>query len=1209
MRKTVLTAMTALFCGSALSGVSAETLLSAQKTVTSNIRDAVGTLASITDGDMSNDAPFVFDNQATTDRSVTIDLGRDAYVTRLGIHTGNMHRAQAIRKFRVWYSEDGETFLNVLGATRRGLEYADIKQEIALAQPVRARFIKFESLERWGASKIREIEVYGAEQEPETDTRHFFPLEKADFPKGEADPAFQARIRELNAQVLTRFEDNLPRSHPRLHGDEAQYWSYFQPFETEVASDYKGENYSYATVKNVFSVYNNTTYGMKKAGWQYPHTLRNVPAARFYLDVNLNASDKDLPKGNATRAMQVLHLIRMIDGCLEFDPDCRFKQANNSTPNHVEGELWALKRKFIRYEFRDFQRQTSPAFSRNNCPAIDGKAVPRPYAWHHGGNGCYFDLGAIRMFRPWTAIMDYYWDDNRYWATREDKAKVLDFMTSYAKMYLDQSDPNNKIHWTVSLQNNWNAILGESALRFATLVYDEPGYEQMSEELLANVLKFSWNHRRIYMDEGMYQEGAGYMATDYASTGATNNFYMRTIGEPMHAMKWGIGTDTAEWYVNAMAPDGHTVNFGDAWKTQGIRNAMPLDMLLWEEMIGLKAPGTTELNTTQQCVAARFFANHYFDYGMSNPMLMGAHLARDWYSEVEACGDQQLNDVYAADFPFNESVYRVNTGRKTWAASGENPSPHVQQSNQNMMAMSCVPNNFPHRELDCFDLKWSVHGSRFIDDTGYGDFTKGYNYYQVKGTKGHVPLTNGTDALEFFAKPVKNVNMDKAFIVLNVAGKSQRMSIGAWMKDTTPDANGWHHVKIPLTAFSDIKPNHWNAIVNGGKGVGSITFLQGSGLHLNKEASFGIDEISFSQGSGANKLWYGDARTKSVEGDALQYSRHRLFVKERAGNGANGTDGWLEIGTNIKATGPVVSYYHDVADDRVVQNYYDGFAVGANSLIVPDAQFTDSWFARPDQTHMGQIFGQVATGDVFEIDTLEGATGLKGVYFDASNVYGKGTEGGWMERAIRYKIALPNGNFIIVDDFKTRHVNGNSGPRKTSQIQEFWYTPYDNVQTCALPRNGGMSHHVDVTFSGVNTVDFSPRCMILFRGGNVRAEAKGRMTAASLAGNVELKFGPPSFMADDPYFRRFVKADTITQINRKRGTDVRRLLRFEPPEPVSEDARAFLFQGALDHPKPDDALKAQSLKVSKTLPGCETQSFCVQATIGDNTYTLNFDDV
>lgn len=557
MRKTVLTAVTALFCGGALGGVSADTLLSAQKPVTSNVPDATGTLASITDGDMSNDAPFVFNNQATTDRSVTIDLGREAYVSRLGIHTGNMYRAQAIRKFRVWYSDDGENFLNVLGATRQGLEYSDIKQEIELAQPVRARFVKFESLERWGASKIREIEVYGSEQKPEADTRHFFPLTDADFPQGEADPAFQERIRELNTQVLNRFEENLPRAHPRLHGDQAQYWSYFQPFETASASDYLGTNYSYATIKNIYSVYNRNTYGMNSAGWNYPHTLRNVRAARFYLDVDLNLSDKDLPKGNGVRAMQVLHLIRMIDACLEFDPNCRFSQANNDTPTYVEGELWALKRKFIRYEFRDFQRYLTPAARpKFGCHSIDGKTLPRPGVWHHGDDGCHFDLGAIRMFRPWTAIMDYFWDENRYWATPDDKAEVLDVMTFYAKMYLEQSNPSHRKHWTVSLQNNWNSITGEAALRFATLVYDEPGYEQMAKEILANVLKFSWNHRRIYMDEGMYQEGNGYMATDYASTGPINNFYMRTIGEPMHAMKWGIGTDTAKWYVNAIAPDG-----------------------------------------------------------------------------------------------------------------------------------------------------------------------------------------------------------------------------------------------------------------------------------------------------------------------------------------------------------------------------------------------------------------------------------------------------------------------------------------------------------------------------------------------------------------------------------------------------------------------------------------------------------------------------
>ncbi|WP_114390763.1 discoidin domain-containing protein [Notoacmeibacter marinus] len=1216
MRKTVMTAMTALFCCSASSGVSAETLLSAGKSVASDINGATGNLASITDGDLSDDAPYYFSNQSNADRSLTIDLGRSAYVTRLGIHTGTTLGGEAIRKFRLWASTDGENFRPILGATRKRLDYAEIRQDIELAQPVQAHYVKFESLEQLGSSKLREIEVFGSEQRPEQDIWHFFPLDKEEFKEGEEDPAFKARISELNARVSKRFEENLPRSHPRLHGDEAQYWDYFQTFESQNAKAFKGDNYSYATVKNIFSVYNNRTYGMKTTEVNYPKTLRNIPTARFYLDVDLQASDKDLPRGNAKRAMQVLHLIRMIDGCLEFDPDCRFSQANNIETIDVESELGALKQKFIRFEFRDFQRQLSGDNAKHNCAAVDGVNFPRPRKWHHGHIGCRFDLGAIRMFRPWTAIMDYYWDGNRYWERPEDQQRVMDIMTNYAKMYLEQSDPQHKLHWTVSIQNNWNSITGEAALRFATLVYDEPGYESMARELIGNVLKFSWNHRRIYMDEGMYREGTGYMATDYASTGPINNFYMRTIGEPMHAMKWGIGFDNARWLVNAMAPDGHSVNFGDAWKVQGIRNAIPLDMLLWQEMVGIKEPGTTELTKAEQCVAARFFANHFYDDGMSVPMLMGAHLARDWHAEVEACGDGILADSYAANFPFNESVFRIDTGRNTRVAPDtrvtldKDVSSHAKQSNQTMMAMSCVPNDFPHREIDCFDIKWSVHGSRLIDDTGYGNFNKGYNYYEFKGAKGHVPKTSNADKLEFYVKPVKNVNMDKARVLINVGGKAQGLSIGEWMRMTQPGADGWTHLEIPLTAFDKIEDKHWNAVVNGGKGVSSITFLQGSGLHLSKQASFGVDEVRFTQGNGGSRLWYGDARTASVKGDALQYSKHRLFVKERNGGGAGGTDGWLEIGTDIKATGPVVSFYHDVPEDHVVQNFYDGLPVGANSLIVPDAKFLDLWLARPDQTHRGQLSGKRATGKTFEINTLEGVKNLQGVYFDASEVYGSKEEtGGWMEKAVRYKVALPKGNFLIVDDFQTRYASGSSGPRRKSQIQEFWYSPYDDVQTCALPRNGGMSHHVDVRFSGNNTVDFTPRCMILFRGGDARAEAKGRMTASSLAGNVELKFGPPSFMADDPYFRRFVKDDTITQVNRKGGTDVRRLLRFEPPEDVSADVRAFLFQGALAQSDPSKALKQQELQVSETLPGCETQSFCVRATIGGETYTLNFDSI
>lgn len=1226
MRRTTLLAATSLLCLGTVSA-HAEVLLSANKEVTTTSPENLGPISAVVDGDTGDQSTFSLGQSSNNKRQVTIDLEQPFFLSRLEMFSGSNANTSAIKNYRFWYSLDGTHYKPIRGATRRNLDDGDVSKAIRLSQPVQARFVRFVSLDAEAYSKIREIEVYGTQSAPAPEIDHFNPAN--DITDSSSPYPYPPRKDELDIRALTRAFENLPNAHPRLYGDSAQYWANAQHFEA-LDNKLKGSTNGYGTIKNYKTIWDKYTYDKTSANKPYPTSLTSIREAKFYLDVDLE--NGELPKGSMERSLRVMHLIRVLDGCLEYDSSCRFLESS------IPGEMDQLKTKFIQFEFKNFQRQL--ADSKLDCATGNGPAVSRPKAFHYGGNGCYFDLGAINLMRPWTSFVDYFWDETAYWATENDKAVVMDVMLEYANMYLTQADDSdlgtNKLNWTVANPNNWNVITGEAAVRFAMLVYnkgndEEAGqevYKGLGERIFKEVLRYAWNHRSIYLDEGQYKEGAGYIATDFIATNRLNDFYMRTIGEPMHAMKWAVMKKTAASYLEAVSTDGHILNFGDVWKWRGLSNTYPLNMLVWEEMTGVKPYGSTKVSDfsdAEACLVSKFFANNYYDFGLRVPMEISPALARDWHTIAARCTADTPDAVVGADFigssytlynPYKEAVFRVLTDRQTKASKEKNALPHLLQSNQTLMGMTCVANAFPHREKDCFDVKWSVHGSRFIDDAGYGNFTKGYEFYQLRGSKGFFAKTHKDDLLQFYVKPLEEkMNLDKAYIAISVAGTEKRLAIKPFMAAQADDS-GWTKVQIPLSDF-EISDAIWKRSIPAGNtttGVGIIAITMGSGLANPRDAVLGIDEITLRGKSGQTLLWYGDGYTGSLQGDALDHNEAKITVTEESGSGsaggAMGTAQWLKIGAYGKQTGRVGLYYRDTPADRRVYNQYDTFPIGANSLIVPDARYVHPIRPAPQRTHIGQLHGKEATARAFTIN------GLQGVAFDASRVYGKidndeAENEGWLEKAIRYMIALPNGNFLVVDEFETKADPENPGQKRKSLIQEFWYSPVDEVQTCVRPNLGGSSHHVDVTMSGENTVDFSPRCMVLRI--TSEAEAAGRMTAASLAGDVFLKFGAPSFMADDRYFKRFITGDVIELQNRKGGIDKRRLLRFEPLEPVSADVRAFLFQAGLNHNETaadgeNNQLKPQNLSVYECTEGSDT-SVCIDATIDGAKTTLDLKDI
>ncbi|QTD56692.1 hypothetical protein [Parasphingorhabdus cellanae] len=966
---------------------------------------------------------------------------------------------------------------------------------------------------------------------------HFFP-----------GPVSDARKQELDDRVVTAAE-NLPQSHPRLFGNHAQFAEDIKRFDDlDPTCSFGGKN-GIGTIKNTKALWDRFNFGRRICNGNIPTSFADNPDLQYYT-TNTSA------KWNQDRALRVLHLMRRIEACLQEDPDCQYSEL----------EFDYIKKAFIDKEVGRFHE--TGRTNRND----DGNRKD----WHYGGGGSFFDLGAINPFQVWSLTLDFYWDQPEYLSAADQKA-VADELRRYIQMYLNQSKNIDGLGWTLYNGNNWTVILNSAAMHWALALYHE---EPLAEEVLRTALKTNWLHRDIYLDQGQYKEGAGYIATDFVAVMQMNNMLKRTIGEPVHAMKWGVMNDTAKWYLDSMSTDGHILSFGDTWARRSFTNTFPLNMALWKEVTGI-VPYNTE--TIEPCDAGKFFANHYHEAGYQNPWEIDVSMARDWYSIASQC-DSITDTTYNLYEPYGEAVFRVNTDRKTDVSQAPNAPVGFQQSNQTLMAITGVDNQFPHREVDFGSVIWSAHGSRLIQDWDYGRFTKSMNYYDTQRSRGFFQKTGADDKLEFFIKELQpDMNMSQAFVALKVSYSEQRVPIGPYMGPA--DEDGWAKVSIPIGDF-EFEPRFWDHVIvdqdSESKGVGLVTFRIANGVAA-RDVEFGVDEIKLVSPSKA-LTWFGDDYEGSVEGDALFYNYLKdISAAPQVSGGANGTNNWLKISALNKATGRLGLYYRDEPADRDIVNNIDSFAIGANTLIIPDARFTDPNNPSPERTNISQLRGKVGSRSQF---TLQGFEGVK---FDGAKVYGKDEEDGWLNKFDRYMIALDNGNFLIVDDFETKD-------GKASEIQEFWFSKADDILTCA--RGGQLSYHVDVIHQEGNTVDYIPRCMVL--GVQETAESAGRMTAASLTGEAKLKMGAPQYMKNDRYFGRFIEGDRMTMKNIRGAQEERTLVRFAPDGKVSKDVRAFLFQAQTGA----DALEPQQVSICKC-----GDSFRVQATIGSKSYDLDFADI
>lgn len=991
--------------------------------------------------------------------------------------------------------------------------------------------------------------------EIETTYDHFYPGEISEERKLELD------------ELVIQAAETMSTEHPRLFGTQEKFYADLQYFDVlDPNCEFQGGD-GYGELQNAKDMWDKYTRGGEACTddgvpQAFPSSLYDIKDAEFYLE-------PEGDKWDLNRALRTVFLMRRVDACLSFDANCIYDAT----------ELDALKTAFINYEID--RLVNSPRSTR------------APYFfvhWHKGSDGTFFDLGSGAGFPLWSLILDFYWDDDRLSAG--DRSFVETEMEKEIDTYIANYQAG---HWSLYNGNNWTVILNDSAMHWALTFYHE---SEKAREVLRIALETNWLHRDIYLDEGQFKEGAGYSGTDFDAVQSQNIFLTRTLGQPLHAMKWAVLEDTAEWMMDNAAPDGLILSFGDTHPRRGFAHAYPLTMLAWQESTGMVPVGEQDIDP---CLAGQYFMNVYYDHAFYNPWEVDLIMARDWYSFVSQCPDllDLKNNVYAN---YGEANFRTGIPNATIAGQRVDEKLVFLQADQTLLAMTGVDTAYPHREVDFGSVIWSAFGSRLIQDWDYGDFTNGYNFYLLGRSKGYFVLTSENDVMEFYIRPnsdeVQLTSLETA-IKVDYA-KSGFLDVVDYLAE--PDADGWMKATIPVTAFgiADHKwddndgDNSWN-----GPGIGQIFFKLTGGV--GKGSEIAIDEVrfrGFDPNSGseiANLLWYGDDHEESAQGTAFTMTQtDEFYVYLSQDGGAEGTEKTMVFGSNNR-TGQFGMYYADNGNDREVGNHMDTFPIGANTLIIPDAREEDD-----SSTYTGQLWNNEEGIDRAGTTTallISSSTGnnFEAALFDGSNVYGanepEGSEYGFMDRMHRYLVSLGNGNYLVVDDFQTKE-------GKSSQIQEFWFSKVDDIDGCDKS-TVGISLHVDVTQLNDYQMLYDARCNLLDLQGT-EAESVGRITAASMNDQATFKMGAPDFLASEPYFKRFLTGENdeiISLVNILNDTERRTLVRFEPDVAVSEDVRAFLFQSATS----EAALEPASLSVE---PCGET--FCVTVMIGDQLEQLDF---
>jgi hypothetical protein len=985
---------------------------------------------------------------------------------------------------------------------------------------VTARYLQF-SIEN-GLAAVPEVVIYG------------YPYVEPVLPI-EDDPEYahlffgdvsEERKQELNDRII-----NSPTQpytgHPRLYGDNTIWSSHNTVYENFDADCTVRGKAGWGAVPNAKISWEKRAKGGATCENKRPTSLLEHNTAKFYL-----TGQGSWSKNNR---LQVLYLIRDEQYCHSQGGDCI------SSPT----ELDELKTNYLNYEFERLR----------GLPVRNGFIA----SWHKGYNTTFFDLGAGPVFQYWCLLLDIFWDDETL--LTEDREYLEGLLSHEIDSYIESYDSG---HWSIYNGNNWTAILGEAAMFWAILYYYE---DDRAQDVFNMVLDSMWLTHKHFLSDSTYEEGVGYAQVMYGAFLGMNQLLRASFDQYLPSVQWAHHEKMADWMLDTVSTDGLIVDFGDVWAKQGFASFHPMSLVMWRELIGLDDHGTTELNA---CHAKRYFSNIYYDHAFYNPWDVEAAWARDWYSLVEQCTENDIEDHDVFAYPqYGYGVLKSYMPGANFFITSENDALRYSQMDFTSFYLNGVPNYFAHREIDYGGVIWSTYGSRIFWDFGYGEISNKYEIYSVRSSKGYYKKESEQDRLEFYIKHIDG-NLD--FSGLEVRIKVDYTSSAVLASDyaESPIGSDWVKVSIPLDDYN-IPNSRWEA--NDGDGP-----TNGQGIHQIEfkvagkfgKGNFGLDEIHLTNGTDT-LVWYGDTYNDSIQENALILNQpDRYYIEQEAATGGANSESWIEVHNSTAGRTMGLFYTPNIADRRI-KNMLDHSPLGTNTLVIPDVYENNK-----ENTNVTQIDGERGTVEKIEVSQLEG------IHLDGSDIYGANNEElGWFEYFDRWSFPLENGHFLLIDSFKLK----DSRPAK--EVQEFFYSSDGTVdETCSSTT---AKHHVDVTLEDDDSIYYKPKCSLLdFREDSF---VEARMIAASInTGNFQL--GAPDTLTNNEYYARFIDGDVVTLKNRTGNIERRKLVRYVPSSAIKEDIRVFLLTSA--------AITGELQQSEVNLIECEDELTC---------FELNYDDM